>query len=269
MSHQELGVVLSGGGTSTAYTIGALHAAFVEHGIPAPRCMVMMSGGASIGCFALAGRFKEMYQWPRLFADRRCVSRYRFWRMWDIDYTVDRIMLKQVPELAREVSRSPTHICIAATEVSSGIVHWFTNDDLGEIRNILKATKAIPGVYGKEITVRGKSYIDGSFSSTLRACVERAFAAGSRKVLVVDVQESRVSAGTATALRLLSARQGREVRAIVERFIATDDDPVEESANVAVCRPHGLELKNAIDTDSRRTMRTIEQGYADMKALKF
>ncbi len=268
MSQQDLGVVLSGGGTSTAYAIGALHAAFVEHGISTPKCMVMSSGGASIGCFGLARRFKEMYQWPSRFADRRCVSRLRFWRMWDIDYTVDDIMLDQVPGLGREVGYSPTRIFIAATEMPSGAVRWFGNDDLGHIRNILKATKAIPGVYGKEVTIQGKRYIDGSFGTTLRECADKAFATGAKKVLVVDVQDSRISAGTALALRVLSARQGSDVRAAVERFIARGDDSVQDSPNVVVCRPRILKLRSAIDTDPRRTMQTIEQGYADMAALK-
>ena len=268
MSHQDLGVVLSGGGTSTAYAIGALHAAFVEHGISTPKCMVMSSGGASIGCFGLARRFKEMYQWPSRFADRRCVSRLRFWRMWDIDYTVDSIMLDQVPGLGREVGYSPTRIYIAATGMPSGAVRWFTNDDLGQIRNILKATKAIPGVYGKEVEIEGKKYIDGSFGVTLRECVVKAFAEGAKKVLVIDVQESHVSAGTALVLRSLSARQGSSVRAAVERFIARGDDSVEQSSDIVVCRPRSLKLKNSIDTDPGRTMDAIKQGYADMAALK-
>ena len=268
MSHQDIGLVLSGGGTATAYAIGALHAAYVEHGISTPRCMIMISGGASIGCFGLARRFKEMYQWPIRFADRRCVSRFRFWRMWDIDFTVDNIMLAQVPALGREVATSPTRISIAATEMPSGVVRWFTNKDLAEIRNILKASKAIPGVYGKEVAIEGKTYIDGSFGVTLRECVEKAFAEGAKKVIVIDVQESRVSALTALSLRLLSARQGRHVRASVERFIARGDDSIEASSNVVVCRPRSLQLRSAIDTDPVRTLQTIEQGYAEMAALK-
>ena len=269
MSHQDLGVVLSGGGTLTAYQIGILHAALVEHGISAPRCVVMMSGGSSVGCFGLARRFREMYQWPRLFADRRCVCRYRFWQMWNIDYTVDNIMLEQVPGLGREVGYSPSRIFIAATEMPSGSARWFTNDDLGHMRNILKASKAIPGIYGREVEIEGKKYIDGSFGVTLRQCVAKAFAEGAKKVLVVDVQDSRMSAGTVLALRVLSALQGRGVRAAVERFIARGDDSIAASPNIVVCRPRALKLRSAIDTDPARTMAAIEQGYADMKALKF
>jgi hypothetical protein len=99
--------------------------------------------------------------------------------------------------------------------------------------------------------------------------VNKAFAEGAKKVLVIDVQDSAVSTLTGIALRVLSARQGSGVRAAVARFIAREDDSIAESSSVVVCRPHGMKLRNSIDTDSRRTMQAIEQSYLDMRTLKF
>lgn len=183
----KLGVVASGGGNHCGATAGAFHALYQEHGIETPHVIVTMSGGTQPALHYMARRFRETYDWPRLFANPRYVNRLRFWRMMDIDVLVDDILSPQVPGIYREAGHSPTRILIAATRLD-GSVRWLTNDDFHHGGKIKKATSAVPGVYGKTVEIDGEQLIDGCFSTTLPDCVRKAFEAGAEKVIVIDTQ---------------------------------------------------------------------------------
>jgi predicted patatin/cPLA2 family phospholipase len=83
----------------------------------------------------------------------------------DIDYLIDIVFKQQVPLDYQKIKQSLMEFEIPVTHLKSGKVHYKSpkDDDLFEL---LRATKAVPGAYGKAITLSdGQQYIDGSNSS--------------------------------------------------------------------------------------------------------
>ncbi len=62
---ERIGLVISGGGNRCGAAAGAVHALSVEHGIDDPYVIVCVSGGTEPALRYMAGRFREMYDWPR------------------------------------------------------------------------------------------------------------------------------------------------------------------------------------------------------------
>ncbi len=163
-----------------------------------------------------------------------------------------------------------SRIFIAATELPGGRVHWFTNEDVVRHKGKLKkASAAVLCVYAKEVMICGRRFIDGSFSVTLAQCVEKALTGRRGKSDRHRYPKIRVqSPGENGYVRALSWRQGKDVRAAVHRFLEQDEQPLQSSERVVICRPEPLAIQHALDTDAEHTAEGIRQGYAAMAALK-
>jgi predicted patatin/cPLA2 family phospholipase len=264
----KIGVVASGGGNYCGATGGALRALYEVHGIEEPHVMVMVSGGTQPALCYLARRLDDMLEWPRLFSDRKYLCLWRFWRIMDIDYLVDSVLTPQFPGLYAEVSRRSTKVFIAATEQRTGKTRWLTNRHLHHGGKLKKATSAVPGIYAKAVEIDGERLLDGCFSITLAECVQKAFDEGADKVIVIDTEGGPLSRAAALALRILSFRQGRDVRTIVKRFGRRQDTQVTASDSVIVCRPENFPNRHVLDTNPVRTAEGMQRGYDTMAAIE-
>ena len=123
------GIVLSGGGTRSAYAVGALKRLH-ERGIRKPKVLVAISGGAAPGEFYLAGRFDDMYAWAKKFDDPRFISWKRLWHgpVMDTDDLVDRILRGQAPKLELELSFVDTKRFTAVTKLPKGEQCWLSEE---------------------------------------------------------------------------------------------------------------------------------------------
>lgn len=265
---EKIGVVASGGGNHCGATAGAFHALSVVHGIDTPHVIVLVSGSFQAGMHYVARRFEGPYEWPRLFDNRKYVNFWRFWRMMDIDFLVDQILVPQSPDIYREAAKSSSKLFIATTELPSGRLCWLTKEHLAYGGLVKKAACAVPGVYGKEVRIGDLRLIDGYFSVTLAECVRKAFDEGAEKVIVIDTQAPEVSRAAGLLIKLLAHRQGPDVRAVVSRFLKRRAALVQPSEDVIVCRMHSLATRHPLDTKRERTMMGMQQGYAAMAALK-
>lgn len=263
----KIGIVASGGGNHCGATAGAFHALHEVHGISRPHVIVTTSGGTQPALYYMARRFKEYYEWPRLFADPRYVNRLRFWRMLDIEVLFDDILYRQVPGLYEEAGRSEIDIFVATTRAATGETYWLTRKHFAYGTKVKKATAAVPGVYGRTVEIDGEELIDGCFSASLADCVAKARAAGAEKVIVIDTEDETFSLGAQWALRVLSYHQGTSVRRIVRQYLTRQRIRVGLGEDLVLCRPK-LHTRHALDTNAHRTALAIREGYTTMAALK-
>lgn len=267
-----IGVVLSGGGTRSAYAVGALRALAEEHGVKSPHVLGALSGGVAPGLLSLTGRFDEMYAWAERCDNPRFIS----WRrvgssIMDVNFWVDNIVSTQAPSLPKEIESASTKIFIAATVLPTGRPHWFSNADAKNLFDIMRAAITVPGISGNGVKINSRIYVDGCLSISLEDAVEKAFAEGAEKVILIDNSTSygQASLQTAALMRLKTRNAPSHIRALVERYVAGSTRPqkLEAHQNLIVCRGERLAIQHTFDRNSRRVRRTMEQGYADMARL--
>ena len=269
-SSSSLGIVLSGGGTRSAYAVGALRALAEIHHVRAPKVLVAMSGGAAAGLFYLAGRFKEMYDWARLFDDSRFISWKRLGRgpVMDINFLVDHILSVQAPTLQREIVGISTRYFIAATKFPEKSLHWFDDEPLFEQ---LRATKTFPGISGSVVQIHGSYYADGCLVTSIKDCVEKAFSEGSDRVIVIDnTSYDAIPAAARIVMQMASHRAPRCVRTAVREFCIQNSNPTKpmnSTDRVYICRPKDLPTKYGLERSFMRNYASIQQGYADAAKL--
>lgn len=267
-----LGVVLSGGGTLSAYAVGALRALAEVHGVSSPRVVVATSGGAAAGMFYLARRFTDMYAWAELFDDPRFIS----WRrigasIMDINFLVDGILAVQAPNLPQEIAALPTPFFIPATVLPEGNARWFSRNDLRHLFDVLRATKTVPGICGNGVMLDGQHLVDGCFSVSIDDCISKAFAEGAERVILIDNAAYKpVSLPTRMLFKWKASRAPKGVKEVVDRYLESSKDatPPKAHSRLLICRRPNLASKHPLNRAAHRSRRTIEQGYLDMAQLQ-
>jgi len=99
---------------------------------------------------------------------------------------IDQVFKKQDPLLTEKVHESPINFMIAYTNVQTGKVGYFSNRSSDDIFEALRATKAMPFVYGRAVNIDGQYYCDSLLSASPALLIDKAKKLGAEKILVLD-----------------------------------------------------------------------------------
>lgn len=143
-----------------AYALGVLD---ILQASPLARRLraIYTSSAGLIAALGLVGASVDSYAedlLPRL-AGRRFINPRRVFKVVDVDYLVDDVVLPLVDRACIDDSGSPLLI-VSAVDERSGIVGHMqaTSENVGDL---LRATMAIPVLYGRSVQLGGRAYIDG------------------------------------------------------------------------------------------------------------
>jgi predicted patatin/cPLA2 family phospholipase len=103
----------------------------------------------------------------------------------DIDYLIDEVFKKQAPLDVGRIARSQSRLLISVTEHQTGRVAFLHNHRGLDLFEILRASKAIPLVYRKKVTINGVAYVDGSIGMPLAVGIQKAIAEGAGNIIVI------------------------------------------------------------------------------------
>lgn len=132
------------------------------------------------------GQYRELrHIWLHELSTPDYISFRRLRRICDIDYLVDTIFSKKYPLNVAPVLTAPTQLFLSTTCVRTGKSRFFTQHEAA-LLEIIRASMAIPIVYGRSIAIKDNLFFDGNFSASLQDCVDQAAAAGAEKILVLD-----------------------------------------------------------------------------------
>jgi predicted patatin/cPLA2 family phospholipase len=106
----------------------------------------------------------------------------------DIDYLVDTVFKQQEPLNIEKIKKSNSLLFISATEYQTGKPKFFTNTD--NIFDALRASKAVPVITGKKVTINDTEYIDGSISTSFDINIEKAINEGAKNIIVIKDSEN-------------------------------------------------------------------------------
>ncbi len=235
-------LVVQGGAMRGAFALGAL-AEIAENGHSSrfDLCIGSSSGAISLAYFLadqaqpVSGRY-----WEHL-ASSNLLRPSRFWRILDIDYLIDSVVFGEVPIDTDRLRANPTKLLVGLTDARYRLPTYILANDLddAELREVLRASAALPGLYNRRVKFRGKRYIDGSFVDPFP--ILRLWMLGCRRIVAIATSPLEYSITLDSmprrlAIKTLAIGQGRLVRQWIgtpnplhdinlEALIAAEDDP--------------------------------------------
>ena len=190
----KLAIVCAAGGTSCAYSGGALCALAKEHGLLEPDYLIAASGSAGSAMYYLTGQFDSIHRiWTRHICSSKFLSFWRIHKMMDVDYLVDTIIREKEPLHLRKLAATQTRYFIPVKNARSGKGHYISCRDHLEIHEVLRATKALPFFYGRKVRVGDEVYVDSALAITKEHGISKSIELGASHILVLEINSREKS----------------------------------------------------------------------------
>lgn len=179
-------IILSGGGMSAAFCVGALLELY-ENGVN-PDIIIAGSGSAGTGSYFVSGQFKSIpLIWTQLLSTRKLINKRRLQQIVNVDYLIDEVFKKQEPLNAFAVASSSIEYLIPVTNISNGEIEYLSNHkETFDVFESMRATMAYPVLYGKTIQINTERYSDGVCSASPYFHIVMARKLGAEKIILLD-----------------------------------------------------------------------------------
>lgn len=186
---EKIAWVIPGGGSRSAYTAGSVYEAG-ESKFEKPNIIVTASGGAGASCYYLAGQTKDTkYIWLKAVTLKRFANIWRFWKIADVDFLIDKVFKEIKPLNIQKIISSEIILYIAVNDYKTGEIKFFTNKDGENIWEIMRATKSAPVFSGLKqhlVKIEESFYGDSRVTSHSQLLIEKAIKEGATKIIVFD-----------------------------------------------------------------------------------
>lgn len=202
-------------------------------------------------------------------ADHRFFNWLRFWKVMDVDYVFDQVVVKTKPLQVEPLRASPTRFHVAVMDVADGATHLLDASH-GQVSTLacLKAATAIPVLYNRSVKVSDRRFIDAGMKVPFP--IESAIAQGCTHIVTLlsrtsEYQRSAYSTWQHALYQVLFARNRRWLRDLLRAYpdmdrrardIALGRSQRNHSAAIAtICPGPAFDSKQAVATPSavRRT----------------
>ena len=164
------GLLVQGGGMRGAFAMGALAELHRQGLTESFDVSVGNSAGAIALSYFLAGQADMVSEdyWAAIRM-ARIFNPLRFWKIVDVDRMVDEGMFQRFPLDLDALRANPPKFLIGLTDARYRLPSYVVGQELStpDLRNALKATAALPGMYNEVVRLHGRRYIDGGFVDTL------------------------------------------------------------------------------------------------------
>lgn len=187
-SDRKLALVLPGGGMRGAWQIAALSQIEdlgLRHGFD---LVVGSSAGGMNACYFAAG---QAHAGVSIYTDyltghalkHRFVDPKRVHKVMDIDWLVDVVLRKAVRLDTEALVRARHQVLVVVSNLRTGRPEVFDQHE-PELFEVLRATSALPVLYGRQPLVHGTRYSDGGL--TAPSPIDQAVAAGATDIVVLS-----------------------------------------------------------------------------------
>lgn len=253
---------------SCTYGQGVLTALNKHYGLKSPHVVIGSSGSAANAAYYVADQTEDA---ERIWLEKTTLPEFirpkigGFGKMIDIDLLVDCFIKDQVRLEIEKVLAAPTELLITATELQTAATKHFSNRSIGEnLYEALRASKAIPGAYGKAVEIDGISYIDGDLSTSLVDNIRIAASMGCKTVIAVNNNNGYINAEKAAilancltnfqALHAISKRLSKKIFQKKENHSGT---------NVIVVKPKVMLQTSTLNNAPEAVAKSLRQGTTE------
>lgn len=185
VSHEQINktaIIGIGGGTNSARSAGVFRALAEILKAREPDLVVLSSGASGNGLYHSTSQSDVLRKiWTEQISSREFLSFKRI-PMMNIDFLIDHVLGTLFPlNLAKLREYS-----IATRMVKARKTRYGTEKDSVAPLELLRASKAMPVAYGREIPLPWGNCIDGQVGCTAQHHVTHALARGATRIIVVD-----------------------------------------------------------------------------------
>lgn len=275
MKKEKTALILSGGGMKASFSAGALYGLVHFYKIKDPDIVIGGSGGAGSAAYFVSKQISSLENgWVNLLSTRKFINPLRITKMLDIDYLIDDVFKKQDPLNMKNIFSSKILFMIPTTNAKTGEIEYFSNKKKQNLWKALKATKAIPLVYGKEIKIGNKEYIDTDNSCEIEPNIRKAVELGAKKIIVIDVYPNKhaflINLGLEAWLNTKTSLFRKNYWRFRER---REVSKIPDGIKVFYIRPNRKLKVGLLDNERNLLGKTFKQGYnqviKDRKLKKF
>lgn len=185
MSRSKLAIVCTGGGTRCAFAGGFLVGLGREFSLE-PSIIVAASGSAGNACYFASKQFVEIERiWKKHLATKKFFTFFRVWKMMDIDYLVDVVFKKAEPLDMARLKASKTLIRVPLLNMQTKHIDYIDPKENNTF-DLLRASKAMPLIYGRRIHVDGNIFMDGALVASIEQMINEAELLGATHIIVIE-----------------------------------------------------------------------------------
>ena len=252
----------------SAHGGGFLYALATKFGVTTPDIMIGSSGDAGNVLYFSSGQYESGKRiWTEHLSAPQFISPLRFWRVMDIDYLVDTVCKNQEPLDIRALNSSPIRWFVPINDFDTGHTRYISAADALDPFEVIRATSAVPLLFGKKVPIAGKRYIDGELGPTLQDHVTLALRHGVKRILVLNHTTPRNFVAR-TILKGYAAHLPHGMHDAVVRDISTNVFAMTApGARVIAVAPQNLPA-GKLTRDQKKLQKTFEQGVADALSIE-
>jgi predicted patatin/cPLA2 family phospholipase len=184
-SAEPIACVVQGGGMRGTYSISAL-SKLEKLGLTDRFSAIYgSSAGALNGVYFLASQATDGVSiYVDYLSGKRFINFKRIKPIIDIDYLIDVVLTREVPLRQERVLESETDLFVFITDAEDATqkrVH--VQNTTFQLMEVLRATAALPIVFGREVDIDRKKYVDGGMVSQVP--IQEAINDGWKNILVI------------------------------------------------------------------------------------
>lgn len=183
----KLAIILGGGGMTCSYSAGFLSALVDKYQLTDPDILIAGSGSAGTATYYVAKQFKDITRvWSDCLSTKEFLNKFRFKKVIDIDYLIDTVFKRMIPLNIKAFKCSHINYLIPVTNSLTGTVEYYSNKDKTDIYEIMRATKAMPILYNKQVALNGQHYCDTNLSAFVDLSIEKAIELGATDIIAIS-----------------------------------------------------------------------------------
>ncbi len=259
MKDEKIAFVASGGGMLCAYGAGVAWA-LQDSGVR-PDIFVGSSGSAgTVSYYACDQADVAAKLWIEEVSNPRVLQRNPL-RL-DVDFIINS-MHQRFPFDEAKLRSMSIDLCLAATDYRTVRTRFFSNHEKLDWYGEMRASMAIPVVYGLQVEIGGRSYFDGDVATTLKACVNLAQQKGATKIYVCDTGFTSYlkSAREIGFKPLVSKDFVKSFIGLTRRIVL--DSSLKTHVPVVYLRPSGKLRINPLNNSREAIEEAVQNGYAE------
>lgn len=261
---KKLAIITSGGGMACSYGAGVASALVKEYGLTDPDIVIAGSGSAGTMSYFVARQYKLVTNiWSELLSTKKFINPLRFWRIMDIDYLIDTVFKIKAPLDTEQIYSSKINFLIPTTNYYTGDIRYYSNQNHDDIFEALRATKAMPIIYGKRVSIDGEEYCDSLLTSNTDAHIKKAIELGATHLIIVNTGNPQTRRGLIYKLWLATRSSVFKQKYTSEENLVRDY-VVPKNIQIATLTPN-LKTVKRISNDKELLLDSIKCGYKDCR----
>lgn len=259
--NSKTAIIMSGGGMSCSYGVGALLALVEKYDFTNPDIVIAGSGNAGTLAYFVSRQYGSIRNIrSNLLSTKKFIDPWRVSKVIDIDYLIDEVFKKQDILDEGKIYNSKTLFLIPATNIETGEIEYFSNKNKDDIFEVMRATKAMSVLFNKKVRINGKMYCDSYVSISTKLNALKAIELGANKLIIIDNNlPNRLNEFIFSIW--LKSRNGRFRKNYRDYLDKIESGKFPSDIEILVLKPEKKLDIATLNNDQRMLEKTIRQGF--------